>query len=101
MPLRQQGLAEDCVAAQPRLIVRYETVDGGWARLLGSPFLGARWGSVDERVLPTTAPSRLAAELKQRKTIRQTVVDRGLIGDKLFEDELDRLDALAMAKVAV
>ena len=38
--------------------------------------------------------------LKQRKTIRQTVIDRGLIGDKLSEAELDkRLDVLAMAKV--
>ena len=34
------------------------------------------------------------------KTIRQTVIDRGLIGDKLSEEELDRrLDVLAMAKV--
>ena len=39
--------------------------------------------------------------LKQRKTIRQTVIDRGVIGDKLSESELDcRLDVLAMAKVA-
>ncbi|WP_137144151.1 class II fumarate hydratase [Mycolicibacterium sp. CR10] len=39
--------------------------------------------------------------LKERKTIRQTVIDRGLIGDKLSEEELDkRLDVLAMAKVA-
>jgi fumarate hydratase, class II len=39
--------------------------------------------------------------LKERKTIRQTVIDRGLIGDKLSEAELDkRLDVLAMAKVA-
>ena len=38
--------------------------------------------------------------LKERKTIRQTVVDRGLIGDKLSEEELDkRLDVLKMAKV--
>jgi fumarate hydratase class II len=38
--------------------------------------------------------------LKERKTIRQTVIDRGLIGDKLSEEELDRrLDVLAMAKV--
>ena len=38
--------------------------------------------------------------LKERKTIRQTVVDRGLIGDALSEEELDRrLDVLAMAKV--
>ncbi len=38
--------------------------------------------------------------LKEKKTIRQTVIDRGLIGDKLTEEELDRrLDVLAMAKV--
>ncbi len=38
--------------------------------------------------------------LKQRKTIRQTVIDRGLIGDNLSLEELDRrLDVLAMAKV--
>ncbi|MCW2558642.1 MAG: aspA [Mycobacterium sp.] len=38
--------------------------------------------------------------LKERKTIRQTVVDRRLIGDKLSEEELDkRLDVLKMAKV--
>ncbi|MBV8930697.1 MAG: class II fumarate hydratase [Mycobacteriaceae bacterium] len=38
--------------------------------------------------------------LKERKTIRQTVIDRGLVGEKLSEDELDkRLDVLAMAKV--
>ena len=38
--------------------------------------------------------------LKDKKTIRQTVIDRGLIGDKLSEAELDkRLDVLAMAKV--
>jgi len=38
--------------------------------------------------------------LKEKKTIRQTVIDRGLIGDKLTEAELDRrLDVLSMAKV--
>ena len=38
--------------------------------------------------------------LKERETIRQTVIDRGLIGDKLSIEELDRrLDVLAMAKV--
>ena len=38
--------------------------------------------------------------LKGHKTIRQTVIDRGLIGEKLTEEELDRrLDVLAMAKV--
>jgi RND superfamily putative drug exporter len=33
---------------------------------LGSPFLSARWGSVDERVLPVSAPSRVAADLGVR-----------------------------------
>ncbi|MFM1723558.1 class II fumarate hydratase [Rhodococcus sp. PAM 2766] len=38
--------------------------------------------------------------LKEKKTIRQTVIDRGLIGDGLTEAELDRrLDVLAMTKV--
>ncbi|MQY19792.1 class II fumarate hydratase [Nocardia macrotermitis] len=38
--------------------------------------------------------------LKEGKTIRQTVIDRGLIGDKLSLEELDRrLDVLSMAKV--
>ncbi len=38
--------------------------------------------------------------LKEKKTIRQTVIDRGLIGENLSEAELDkRLDVLAMAKV--
>ena len=38
--------------------------------------------------------------LKERKTIRQVVVERGLVPDKLSEEELDRrLDVLAMAHV--
>jgi fumarate hydratase, class II len=38
--------------------------------------------------------------LKEKKTIRQTVIDRGLIGENLSLTELDkRLDVLAMAKV--
>lgn len=38
--------------------------------------------------------------LKQGKTIRQTVIDRGLVPGKITEEELDkRLDVLAMAKV--
>jgi uncharacterized membrane protein YdfJ with MMPL/SSD domain len=34
---------------------------------LGAPFLSARWGSVDERVLPASAPSRVAADLGTRE----------------------------------
>ncbi|HEY9314661.1 class II fumarate hydratase [Williamsia sp.] len=40
------------------------------------------------------------AALKDKQTIRQTVIDRGLIGDKLSEAELDkRLDVLKMANL--
>jgi len=62
-------------------------VDGAWATLahsvmrrpvayllvitvgllaLGAPFLSARWGSTDERVLPISAPSRAAADMGAR-----------------------------------
>jgi len=34
---------------------------------LGAPFLSAAWGSVDERVLPVSAPSRVAADLGTRE----------------------------------
>ncbi len=38
--------------------------------------------------------------LKEVKTIRQTVIDRGLVGEKLSEAELDqRLDVLTMARL--
>ncbi|MET8878081.1 class II fumarate hydratase [Nocardia sp. NPDC004604] len=38
--------------------------------------------------------------LKDKKTIRQTVIDRGLLDEKLTVEELDRrLDVLSMAKV--
>ncbi|WP_299565633.1 class II fumarate hydratase [uncultured Mycolicibacterium sp.] len=45
--------------------------------------------------------ARVAKEaLKEGKTIRQTVIDRGLIGEKLSLEELDRrLDVLKMARV--
>ncbi|MEV2219372.1 class II fumarate hydratase [Nocardia vinacea] len=40
------------------------------------------------------------AALKEKKTIRQTVIDRGLLDEKLTLEELDRrLDVLSMAKV--
>ncbi|AKE89155.1 class II fumarate hydratase [Rhodococcus aetherivorans] len=38
--------------------------------------------------------------LREKKTIRQAVIDRGLIGDGLSEEDLDRrLDVLAMTRV--
>jgi RND superfamily putative drug exporter len=34
---------------------------------LGTPFLSARWGSTDEKVLPVSAPSRVAVDLGVRE----------------------------------
>ncbi|MBC7557892.1 MAG: MMPL family transporter [Dermatophilaceae bacterium] len=34
---------------------------------LGAPFLSARWGSTDEKVLPVSAPSRMAVDLGVRE----------------------------------
>jgi len=34
---------------------------------LGTPFLSARWGSTDEKVLPVSAPSRMAVDLGVRE----------------------------------
>ena len=47
--------------------VTYLLVIGVALVALGAPFLSARWGSVDERVLPTSAPSRIAADLGARE----------------------------------
>jgi uncharacterized membrane protein YdfJ with MMPL/SSD domain len=48
---------------------------------LGSPFLAARWGSVDERVLPAGSPSRVAAEVQADRfggeTSSATIIVRG------------------------
>ena len=89
MPWRRGARARAADARTPDELhgTDHEVVHGAWARLahsvmrrpvtylvaivvvllaLGSPFLGARWGSVDERVLPTSAPSRQAAELQAR-----------------------------------
>lgn len=49
--------------------------------LLGSPFLGAKWGSVDERVLPASSPSRVAAE-----AITSTFPGQGPHADVVLRD---------------
>ncbi len=41
---------------------------------LGAPFLSASWGSVDERVLPVDAPSRVAADLGSREFGGETTI---------------------------
>lgn len=44
--------------------VVYLVVITGALLVLASPFLGATWGSVDERVLPADSPSRVAAQFQ-------------------------------------
>jgi len=46
--------------------VAYLLVLGVVLMALGAPFLSATWGSVDERVLPASAPSRVASDLGAR-----------------------------------
>ena len=47
---------------------------------LGTPFLSARWGSTDERVLPSSAPSRLAADMGAREFGGATVSANIVVG---------------------
>jgi RND superfamily putative drug exporter len=87
MPWRRGARAHVADARTPDEVhgAEHEVVHGTWARVahsvmrrpvaylvaivigllaLGSPFLGAQWGSVDERVLPVSSPSRQAADLQ-------------------------------------
>lgn len=87
MPWRRGSRAHVADARTPDEVhgSDHEVVHGTWARVahsvmrrpvaylvaivisllaLGSPFLGAQWGSVDERVLPVSSPSRQAADLQ-------------------------------------
>lgn len=87
MPWRRGARARLADARTPDELhgADHEVVHGAWARVahsvmrrpvaylvvivlgllaLGSPFLTAKWGSVDERVLPVSSPSRQAAELQ-------------------------------------
>ena len=98
-----------------------ETAHGAWARVahsvmrrpvvylgaitvallaLASPFLSAGWGSVDERVLPTDAPSRVAAEFQAARfggeTSSANIVVRGADQGELtaYVSRLSSLDAM-------
>lgn len=87
MPWRRGSRARLADARTPDELhgADHEVVHGTWARVahsvmrrpvaylvvivigllaLGSPFLGAKWGSVDERVLPISSPSHQAADLQ-------------------------------------
>ena len=87
MPWRRGSRARTADARTPDALhgTDQEVVHGAWARVahsvmrrpvvylvaivltllaVASPFAGARWGSVDERVLPASSPSRVAADLQ-------------------------------------
>jgi RND superfamily putative drug exporter len=104
MPWRRGSRARAADARTPDELhgTDHEVVHGTWAKVahsvmrrpvaylvaivlgllaLGSPFLGAQWGSVDERVLPQSSPSRQAADLQARlfggETSTASIVLRG------------------------
>jgi uncharacterized membrane protein YdfJ with MMPL/SSD domain len=67
---------------------------------LGSPFLGVRWGSVDERVLPTNALSRVADDLIAREfggavsTARIVVAGASDQAVEAYEQQLGEVDGV-------
>jgi RND superfamily putative drug exporter len=67
---------------------------------LGAPFLNARWGSVDERVLPSDSPSRVAAEVQASdfggETSSANVVISGVddAGLAAYERSLSKIDGV-------
>jgi uncharacterized membrane protein YdfJ with MMPL/SSD domain len=85
------------VMARP---VRYAVVAVAVLLALGAPFLGARWGSVDERVLPSDSPSRVAADVQASEfggeTSSANVMVTG-VGDadlKAYEHALSKIDGV-------
>ncbi|HYO18479.1 MAG TPA: MMPL family transporter, partial [Dermatophilaceae bacterium] len=72
---------------------------------LGAPFLSARWGSVDERVLPATAASRVAADLGAREfggvSSTANVVVQGATQSQLgaYVNKLGTVSGVASARV--
>jgi len=77
MPWRKSPAAESAVTVESgawatlahsvmRRPVAYLLVITVGLLALGAPFLSARWGSTDERVLPVSAPSRVAADMGAR-----------------------------------
>ncbi|MGH3454647.1 MAG: MMPL family transporter, partial [Nocardioidaceae bacterium] len=72
---------------------------------LGAPFLGASWGSVDERVLPEDAPSRVASEKLATEfggeQSTANIVVTGADGSQLREyvTSVDEVDGVSGARV--
>ena len=61
--------------------------------LLGAPFLGVRWGSADDRVLPTTASSRQVGDDMREKFATDSATNLTVVlpdATRLDPDELGR-----------
>jgi uncharacterized membrane protein YdfJ with MMPL/SSD domain len=85
------------VMARP---VRYVVAAVAVLLALGVPFLGARWGSVDERVLPSDSPSRVAADVQARdfggetSWANATVTGADDAELKAYEKSLSKIDGV-------
>jgi len=124
MPWRRGARAR--TAGGPALAQGLTHTSGAWARLahsvmrrpvayllvitlsllaLGVPFLSARWGSTDERVLPVNAPSRVAADLGAREfgggTTSANIVVQGASPSQLggYVDRLAKTSGVRSAQV--
>ncbi len=124
MPWRRGARAR--TAGEPAMAPNLTQTSGTWASLahsvmrrpvayllvitlalltLGVPFLSARWGSTDERVLPVSAPSRVAADLGAREfgggTTSANIVVQGAGQSQLsgYVDRLARVSGVQSARV--
>jgi trehalose monomycolate/heme transporter len=72
---------------------------------LGIPFLGAKWGSVDERVLPSDAPSRIASEVQaadfggDKSTASIVVTGQTPVETKAYVGELSQVEGVDGVRV--
>ena len=84
--------------------VAYLVVIGVSLMALGAPFLSATWGSVDERVLPASAPSRVASDLGAREfggeTTSANIVVEGASQSQLgtYVDRLTKISGVQSAR---
>ncbi|MEO6143514.1 MAG: MMPL family transporter [Dermatophilaceae bacterium] len=84
--------------------VAYLLVIGVALAALSAPFWSATWGSVDERVLPTSAPSRIASDLGAREfggeTTSANIVVEGASQSKLgaYLGQISKINGVQSAK---
>ena len=99
-PTQAQGAWASLAYSVMRRPVAYLLVIGAVLVALGAPFLSATWGSVDERVLPASAPSRIAADLGAREfggeTTSANIVVEGASQSQLsaYVDDLSKLSGV-------